>query len=106
MQQVEIISLEDLIPENYNYRKFVKFCAFDYVEKQLKKLEKDNPFKGYGLLRLFKCLLLQFMENISDLLLVKGSFLLFPLAFPSFQVVLSCFDSQGKTLINWPILNR
>ena len=66
MQQVEMVSLEDLIPENHNYRKFVKLWSFDYVERQLKKLEKDNPFKGYGLLRLFKCLLLQFMENISD----------------------------------------
>lgn len=66
MQQVEMISLEDLIPENHNYRKFAKIWSFDYVEKQLKKLEKDNPFKGFGLLRLFKCLLLQFMENISD----------------------------------------
>jgi len=32
----------------------------------LEKLEKDNPYKGYGLLRLFKCLLLQFMEDLSD----------------------------------------
>ncbi|MED7789476.1 hypothetical protein AB8E56_10520, partial [Francisella sp. 19X1-34] len=24
--------------------------------------EKDNPYKGYGQLRLFKCILLQFME--------------------------------------------
>lgn len=66
MHQVEMISLEDLIPEKHNYRKFVKIWSFTFVEKHLKKLEKDNQFKGYGLLRLFKCLLLQFMENISD----------------------------------------
>ena len=66
MQQVEMISLEDLIPQDHNYRKFIKIWSFSYVEKLLKKLEKDNSFKGYGLLRLFKCLLLQFMENISD----------------------------------------
>ena len=66
MQQVEMVSLEDLIPENHNYRKFVKLWFFDYVERQLKKNENDNSFKGYGLLRLFKCLLLQFMENLSD----------------------------------------
>ena len=68
MQQVEMISLEDLIPENHNYRKFVKLWSFDYVEKQLKKLEKDNPFKGYGLLRLFKCLLRQLL-HVNDQLL-------------------------------------
>lgn len=66
MQQIEMICLEDLVPENHNYRKFKKIWSFKYVHKILKKLEKDNPNKGYGLLRLFKCLLLQFMENLSD----------------------------------------
>ena len=66
MQQVEMICLEDLIPPNHNYRKFIKIWSFKNAEKHLKKLEKENSFKGYGLLRLFKCLLLQFMENISD----------------------------------------
>ncbi len=66
MQQAEIIWLEDLVPENHNYRKFTKVWSFKSVEKRLKKLEKDNPYKGYGYLRLFKCLLLQFMENCSD----------------------------------------
>ena len=66
MQQVEMICLEDLVPESHNYRKFAKIWSFSFVEKRLKKLEKDNPHKGHGLLRLFKCLLLQFMENCSD----------------------------------------
>lgn len=66
MQQVEMICLEDLVPENHSYRKFIKIWSFKTVEKRLKKIEKDNPNKGYGLLRLFKCLLLQFMENCSD----------------------------------------
>lgn len=66
MQQVEMICLEDLVPENHNYRKFIKIWSFKSVEKKLKKIEKDNPHKGHGLLRLFKCLLLQFMENCSD----------------------------------------
>ena len=66
MQQIEMICLEDLVPENHNYRKFVQIWSFKFVEKRLKKLEKKNPNKGHGLLRLFKCLLLQFMENCSD----------------------------------------
>lgn len=66
MQQAEIIWLEDLVPKNHNYRKFAEIWSFKHVEKRLKKLEKDNPNKGHGLLRLFKCLLLQFMENCSD----------------------------------------
>ena len=63
MQQVEMISLEDLVPKNHSYRDFFKLWSFKFVEKRLQKLEKSNPHKGYGLLRLFKCLLLQFMEN-------------------------------------------
>jgi IS5 family transposase len=66
MQQVEMICLEDLVPENHSYRKFAKIWSFKFVEKRLKNLEKNNPNKGHGILRLFKCLLLQFMENCSD----------------------------------------
>ncbi len=66
MRQVEMISLEDLISETHNYRKFDQIWSFKSVEKRLKKLEKNNPYKGHGLLRLFKCFLLQFMENLSD----------------------------------------
>ncbi|NGX44435.1 MAG: hypothetical protein KR126chlam5_00986 [Candidatus Anoxychlamydiales bacterium] len=40
MQQVEMVSLETLIPENHNYRKFVKLWSFDYVARQLKKTRK------------------------------------------------------------------
>lgn len=66
MHQVEMISLDDLVPSSHNYRRFVSIWNFSNVAKKLKKLEKDNPYKGYGLLRLFKCILLQFMEYLSD----------------------------------------
>jgi len=46
MQQHEMICLEDLVPENHNYRKFVKIWSFKLVEKRLKKIEKENPNKG------------------------------------------------------------
>lgn len=66
MHQVEMITLDDLVPKEHNYRKFVELWLFKYAEKQLKKKIKNNPHEGFGLLRLFKCLLLQFMENLSD----------------------------------------
>ena len=66
MQQIEMICLDDLVPQNHNYRKFVKIWSFKHAEKRLKKLEKNNPNKGHGILRIFKCLLLQFIENCSD----------------------------------------
>ncbi|WP_158510094.1 hypothetical protein [Rickettsia asembonensis] len=36
------------------------------VERELLVLETEANYKGYGTLRLFKCLLLQFMEDLSD----------------------------------------
>ena len=61
-----MVSLEDLAPEHHIYRKFIKLWDFAGVEKILRKVEKDNNYKGYGALRLFKCLLLQMMEDLSD----------------------------------------
>ena len=66
MHQVEMINLDDLVPATHSYRQFVPIWKFSSVASRLKRLEKDNPYKGYGLLRLFKCLLLQFMEDLSD----------------------------------------
>ena len=66
MQQIEMISLEELIPETHSYRRFIDIWSFKYAEKQLKKIETTNPHKGFGLLRLSKCLLLQFLANLSD----------------------------------------
>ena len=66
MFQTVIISLNELVPKKHSYRKFQNIWNYKHTEKILKKVEKDNPYKGYGLLRLFKCLLLQFMEDLSD----------------------------------------
>ncbi len=61
-----MVSLEDLVPDNHIYRKFSNLWKFDEIQKQLKGIEKDNNYKGYGIVRLFKSLLLQFMEDLSD----------------------------------------
>jgi len=66
LQQMTIVSLEELVDKKHVYRKFNEIWNFIETEKELKKVEKDNNYKGYGTLRLFKCLLLQFMENLSD----------------------------------------
>lgn len=64
--QIVMISLEDLVPENHVYRKFSELWNFEIIKQQLKVIEKENNYKGYGISRLFKCLLLQFMEDLSD----------------------------------------
>ena len=62
MYTSEVVTLEKLVPENHMYRRFVKLWSFYNVEKLLLNIETDNNYKGYGLMRLFKCLLLQFMK--------------------------------------------
>lgn len=64
--QVEIISLEELVPARHQYRKFIGSFDFAKIKHHLKSVEKDANYKGYGVERLFRCLLLQYMEDISD----------------------------------------
>jgi len=64
--QIVMICLEDLVSTDHVYRRFINLWKFEGIQKQLKEIEKDNNYKGYGILRLFKCLLLQFLEDLSD----------------------------------------
>lgn len=61
-----MVSLEDLVPADHIYRRFSALWKFEGAQSQLKDAEKNNNYKGYGTLRLFKCLLLQFLEDLSD----------------------------------------
>ena len=64
--QIEMVSLEDLVPKDHTYRKFSELFNFKKIRYRLKKLEKRLGRTGYGMERLFQCLLYQFMENLSD----------------------------------------
>lgn len=66
MSQTEMINLEDLVSQDHNYRKFLKLWNFVPVNKQLSIVKEQGPHEGYGIERLFLCLLVQFMEDISD----------------------------------------
>ena len=61
-----MISLEELVPLTHQYRKFINVFNFAKICHHLKSAEKDTNYKGYGVERLFKCLLLQFLEDVSD----------------------------------------
>ena len=65
-EQMEMVYLGDLVPKNHNYRKFNNVFNFKKIDYRLKKMESDIGCKGYGMIRLFKCLLYQFMEDLSD----------------------------------------
>jgi len=64
--QITMVSLDELVSKNHQYRKFKTLFDFKAIEGELLALESDNSYKGYGIVRLFKCLLLQFMEDLSD----------------------------------------
>lgn len=66
--QIEMVTLDQLIDKNHNYRKFKELWDLNPVKKELEKIEIEigADFKGYGIFRLFLCLLVQFMENLSD----------------------------------------
>jgi IS5 family transposase len=64
--QIEMVSLDDLVANTHQYRQFIEIFDFSAINVELKSAEKNAAYKGYGVERLFKCLLLQFMENLSD----------------------------------------
>ena len=64
--QLEAVSLELLVDANHPYRKFIKFLNENDVRNSLQDIQKITTYEGFGVVRLFKCLLLQFIENLSD----------------------------------------
>jgi len=66
MNQIQMICLDNLVPQNHPYRKLKKLLDFDRIVKKLKLKTADTGACGYGRERLVLCLMLQFMENLSD----------------------------------------
>jgi IS5 family transposase len=65
-KQIEMVCLEDLVSSAHIYRKFLNLWNLDSVRIELERLEVDSDYKGYGIYRIFLCLLLQFLEDLSD----------------------------------------
>ncbi len=61
MNQFEMICLDKMVLPNHRYRRFMKVWDFKAVDSLLKQAKSDNPHEGYGLTRIFCCLLLQFL---------------------------------------------
>ncbi len=66
LSQVNMVSLEELVSRDHIYRRFDALWNVKKTEASLKSVETERNYKGYGILRLFKCLLLQFLEDLSD----------------------------------------
>lgn len=65
-EQIEMVSVEQLVPEKHAYRKLKKLLDFDRITKAVKVKSSELGAIGYGKLRLVMCLILQFMEDLSD----------------------------------------
>ncbi len=61
-----MVTLDQLVDPHHRYKQFIKVWDFRAVDKRLSALHKDNPHEGYGFPCFFRCLLLQFMEDLSD----------------------------------------
>lgn len=64
--QITMVSLDELVSQDHQYRKFKTLFNFKGIESELLAIETENNNKDFGALLLFKCLLLQFMEDMSD----------------------------------------
>ena len=65
-KQITMVCLDQLVSSKHQYRKFKDLFDFTIASQELESVESPANYKGYGVLRLFKCLLLQFMEDLSD----------------------------------------
>ena len=64
--QTEIVNINDLVSQNHAYRKLKGIIDFDRILKAIKIPKNEVGAIGYGLDRLTMCLVLQFMEDLSD----------------------------------------
>ena len=64
--QMEMISVEQLVPEKHTYRKLKRLLDFERIGKSVKVKTFEVGAIGFGKIRLIMCLILQFMEDLSD----------------------------------------
>lgn len=64
--QTVVVNLDDLVSEQHPYRAYKELLDLSFVEKQLSSIVSWLGPKGFSIDRLFLCLLLQFMEDLSD----------------------------------------
>jgi IS5 family transposase len=63
---MEMVNIDQLVPEKHVYRQLKKQLDFVRIAKSVKIKENDVGATGFGKSRLVMCLILQFMEDLSD----------------------------------------
>ena len=65
-KQMEMVSVEQLVSAEHTYRKLKELLDFKLITNSVKVKTYDFGATGFGKLRLVMCLILQFMEDLSD----------------------------------------
>ena len=65
-KQIEMVNVDSLVSLKHPYRKLKEALDFDKLIKTIKVKESDVGAIGYTIARLIMCLILQFIENLSD----------------------------------------
>ena len=66
VNQVEMVSVDNLVSKDHPYRRLKEAIDFSRLIKSVSIEEKELGATGYTIVRLVLCLILQFMENLSD----------------------------------------
>ena len=66
IDQVEMVSLDELVSKTHIYRKLKELLDFERIVKSVQFKESEFGAVGFGKKRLVMCLILQFMEDTSD----------------------------------------
>ena len=65
--QIEMATLNQLVAKDHPYRKILELVDFERLCESIADLDHTGRgAKGFGVVTLFQCLLLQFMEDLSD----------------------------------------
>jgi len=66
-RQVEMVMLDQLVPQDHPYRRILEVADMARLCGPIADLDRPGRgADGFGIMRLFRCLLLQFMEDLSD----------------------------------------
>ena len=68
LNQIEMVSVDQLVDKNHPYRQLLAIVDFEKLCQPIHDLDNvgRSGANGYGIVTLFQCLLLQFIEDISD----------------------------------------
>ena len=66
IKQMEMVSVDQLVPAKHTYRRLKDLLDFDGITNALKVPSSKFGAHGFGKHRLTICLILQFMEDLSD----------------------------------------